>query len=159
MILAFAPYYKYILFLILILGFLWVNRIFITDKELRGLLIESFQDETQRISGKSISAFVCVSSLIMGWFISILYSERHIPPEYQWWLLLSLISGLYGIKEVGKISSAKFNAPFNGNPNIVNAQQPTTTIYNDETLNEWKNSGRDINFSEWFKETYPDGKQ
>lgn len=113
---------KYILYLILILGFLWTNRIFVQNLELRRWLMQSFEDDTTgRASGKSLSAFICTTGLLVGWFISIHYGEDHVAPEYYFWGLLGLITSLYGIKEVGKVLNTKYTTGANGN----NHQEPT----------------------------------
>ncbi len=153
------PYMKYIVALIFIAGFLWVNKIVITNQELRPLFIQSFQDESGRISGKSISAFVCVASVLFAWFVAILYSKDHIAPEYFFWGVLGLITSLYGIKEVGKVMGAKFSSPFASNT-TNNADTITVTqtannnsiSYEDPILKEWKDSGSELLYSDWYKQ-------
>lgn len=137
---ALQPYFKYILYLISILGFLWVNRIFITDPALRKWLMVSFEDENGRTSSKNLSAFACTLSIIVGWFISIHYSQNHIAPEYYFWGLLSLICGLYGIKEIGRVSTAKYTYGNGGSGDVANQ---------DDAIKKWKESGSQLSFSEW----------
>lgn len=154
----FVPYMKYILFLILIIGFLWVNKIFVTNETLRPLLIQSFEDENGRISGKSISAFVCVIAVIMGWFIAILYSPTHEAPEYYFWGILGLISALYGIKEIGRVATSKPSSLLDaGNSSTVaqiqNIDQGSiVVVYDDSLLLEWKNTGTTQKYSDWYKD-------
>ena len=109
------PYLKYILYLILILGFLWTNRIFIQDPILRRW-IQSFVEENGQPSSKKASAIICTVGLILGWLIGIHYSENHIAPEYYFWGILGLITSLHGIKEVGKVMTTKYTGS-NGNGN------------------------------------------
>lgn len=99
----FSEVIKLIGYAVFIAGILWINRVFITDTDLRKWLLKSFEEDTGKTSGRSLSAFLCTVSLVTGWFISIYYSKDHTAPEYYFWGLLSLIGGLYGIKEVGRI--------------------------------------------------------
>lgn len=139
---------KYILYAISILGFLWVNKIFITDPELRKWLLQSFEDNG-KASGKSLSAFACTSAIVIGWFISIHYSEHHIAPEYYFWGLLSLVGGLYGIKEVGKVMT---KTPVNGNGSNGNGQPADDTKILMESLKKkHQESGSELSFEEWMK--------
>lgn len=144
---AIMPYMKYILFLFTIIGFLWVNRIFVTNPALRPLLIESFQDESKRVSGKSLSAFACVASLLLAFFITILYDKNHQPPEYMVWVLAGLITSFYGIKEVGKVMGAKFSSPFSSpvtnNAELISVTQTTNNVVaEDEKVKEEKSKDK-----------------
>lgn len=151
------PYMKYILFLIFIIGFIWANKIFIENETLRPLLIQSFEDETGRISGKSISAFVCVIAVIMGWFIAILSSPKHEAPEYYFWGILGLISALYGIKEIGRVATSKPSSLLDSGISSTTTttqtltQESNTVLYDDALLLEWKNTGTTQKYSDWYK--------
>lgn len=152
----FQPYIKYILYLITIIGFLWINKIFIKDPELRKWLMQSFEDDaTKRASGRSLSAFACTSALLMGWGIAIHYGENHTAPEYFFWGLLSLIGGLYGIKEVGKVMTTKYtgaNGNGNGNGHGNGAEPAPQPKLEDASLKKkWEEAETDLSFEEWVK--------
>ena len=148
----FQPYIKYILYAMSIAGFLWVNKIFITDPVLRKWLLQSFESDNGRASGKSLSAFACTSALILGWFISIHYSKDHIAPEYYFWGILSLVGGLYGIKEVGK-AMTKNGSNGNGNGNAHGSEpSPAPQKSDDKDLKKkWEESGSELTFEDWVK--------
>ena len=159
-----VPYLKYILYLIAIIGFLWVNKIFVTDPVLRAWLMASFEetvDGKNKTSGKAFSAFAVTCALVIGWFIAIHYGAKHLAPEYYFFGMLSYAGGMYGMKEVGKVMTTKYTAPFNGNPTAPAGEPaivvPSPTVvnvnisYDDAVLTEWKVSGTELVFSEWYK--------
>lgn len=82
------------------------------DKELRKFFMQSASDENNQASGKSLTAFALTFCIVVGWFIAIHYSDHHVAPEWYFWGIVSLVAGLYGIKEVGKVVGIK-----NTNPN------------------------------------------
>lgn len=126
------PYLKYVIYLILGIGFLYTNRIFIADPDLRRWLMQSFEEPTTgKASGKSLSAFVCTFGLMIGWLIAIHYGENHIAPEYYFWGILGLITSLYGIREVGKVMNTKYTGNGNGNGN-GNGHAPVVEVKPEE---------------------------
>lgn len=151
------PYLKYILYLILIIGFLIINKIFVTNPELRKWIMQSFE-ENGRCSGKSLSAFLCTTAVMIGWFIAIHYGDRHTAPEYYFWGIIGLITSLYGIREVGKVMTTKYtsngNGSGNGNGNGSNGHSnggSDTPILMDSLKKKWKESGSELSFEEWIK--------
>lgn len=148
----FRPYIKYILYLISIAGFLWVNKIFITNPELRKWLMQSFEDENGRTSGKAFSGFTCTTAVVVGWFIAVHYGKDHTAPEYYFWGMIGLVTSLYGIKEVGKVMTTKYtgtNGNGNGHSNGEPAPQPKL---DDAALKKkWEEAETDLSFEDWVK--------
>lgn len=141
------PYLKYILYLILISGFLYINKIFVTDLKLRSWIMQSME-ENGRASGKSLSAFICTFGVMTGWFIAIHYGDKHTAPEYYFWGIVGLITSLYGIREVGKVMTTKYSANSNGN----GISNPNGNEQGSEYLQKkWKESGSALSFEEWSK--------
>lgn len=151
------PFLKYILYAISILGFLWVNKIFITNPELRKWLMQSFEDENGRTSGKAFSAFTCTSAVVIGYFIAVHYGENHTAPEYYFWGMIGLVTSLYGIKEVGKVmttySANKYsNGNGNGNGHGNGAEPAPQPKLDDASLKKkWEEAETDLSFEEWVK--------
>lgn len=145
------PYLKYILYLIAIIGFLRVNKIFLYDPKMRAWLMVGFEDEHGRTNTKLIAAFTTIMCILLGWFISIHFSPNHTPPEWYFIGLISLISTLYAIKETGKVMTAKYNPT----PTQTASSSPSPEIsidYSDALLSEWKSATTDLVYSEWYKQ-------
>ncbi len=97
------PYWKYIIFIVYMGGFLWINKIFISDPVLRKWLIQSFQETPDGgASGKSITAFIFSKLIVIATLAAILYSPNHILPDSLFWGILTFVGSLYGIKVASK---------------------------------------------------------
>ncbi len=97
------PYWKYIIFVAYMIGFLIVNKIFVTDPLLRKWLIQSFQETPNGgASGKSITAFIFSKLIVIATLAAILYAPNHILPDSFLISLLTFVGGLYGIKVASK---------------------------------------------------------
>lgn len=101
---AIQPYLKYILFLMWIIGFIWVNRIFIKDPKLRAWLLNSLEEKEGRASGKSLTAFMFAQIVALASLVSIVYAKDHLIPEYVLYSLLMFMASVYGIKLAGKFA-------------------------------------------------------
>lgn len=110
---------KFLLYFTGIIGFLLVNRIFVTDPTLRKWLMQSFEGENGRASGKSISAFALVMCVVIGWFIAIHFGEKHLAPEYYYYGIIGLVISLFGVKAVTSIVGGKYSLASNGDGSIM----------------------------------------
>jgi hypothetical protein len=127
------PYWKYIIFIAYMIGFLVVNKIFVTDPILRKWLIASLEETPGKSSGKSITAFIFSKLIVISTLAAILYAPGHLLPDYFLISLLTFVGGLYGIKV-----ASKYFTPDNGGPpppgsdpnEIINGPAPAAPINN-----------------------------
>lgn len=148
------PYFKF-LYLVAIIGVLYVNKIFLTDPDLRQWILQSFEDDNGRASGKALSAFACTFAIVTGWFIAMHYGDHHLAPEYYFIGLLSYAGGLYGIKELGRVMNTKYTAPYNGKPNTGEVCDEPSDMNAEDLLSALKTkyteSKSTMSFEEWLK--------
>ena len=126
------PYFKYILFLIWIVGFIWVNRVFINDPLLRKWLIASLEEKAGTgASGKSLTAFLFAQIIALASLVSIVYAPDHIMPEFIFISLLTFIASVYGIKLAGKFVDSK-------NSDTSSSTSTITTVVEDKKTSNVK---------------------
>lgn len=117
MTLYFQNWVKYIPFIIVGLAFLYAVYKIMTTDHLLSFLKKSLCEENGKPSGKSISGFACINSMLIGFFISIYYAKDHTPPDWYVYALATLIGSFYGMKEIGK-----FAKPGNGTTEVFQSQ-------------------------------------
>ena len=98
---VFHPFLRGAILFIYLSLFLFVNRMFVKDKELRASLMGSFM-ENGVASGKSITAFMLSSIIGFATVVAIVYADSHILPEYFLISILTFIASLYGIRMASK---------------------------------------------------------
>jgi hypothetical protein len=154
-------YLKYILYLIAILGVILSMRRALNDEKFRRWLMGSFEEagSQHKASGKSLSAFMFCAVITLSALISIHYSENHIIPEFIFWGIISLICGLYGIKEVGRVMTKESNGSAGvGITQPVQQVQPAQLAIPDIAMliemlkTKHKESGSASSFEDWVKE-------
>lgn len=122
---------KYIPFILVgIAAIIAVYQIFTKDHLIKWFL-QTLQ-ENGKPSGKALAAFGCINSVILGFYISMYYSENHQPLEWYTWLMAGLATSFYGIREVGRFITTKFGTPgTTGTPDTPGASdvsEPTGLI-------------------------------
>lgn len=80
---------------------------FIKDKEFRKWLMASWEEESGRASGKSLTAFVMSALVACVVVVAVKYSDKHLIPEWMFWGLIAFVGGLYGIKVASKYTSGE----------------------------------------------------
>jgi hypothetical protein len=169
----FHPYFKYVEYLVAIVGGLIVNKIFVTDPKLRAWLMTAIEESPGRVSIKLILGALMGFAVTVGFFIAVHFSINHAAPDYYLYAICGLITSLFGIREIGKVMSTKYSAPFNNQSNTTmtttdnsNANGSTTSSTitsvisaiekevspsnaDDDLKKKWKDSGSTLSFEDW----------
>ena len=158
------PYFKYVDYLFAIFGFLFVNRMFVQDPKLRAWIMTAVEESEGRVSIKLCLGAVMGMSVSVGFFVAMHFAKDHAIPDYYLYAICSLIAGIFGIREAGKVMSTKYTAPFgnqnNSNVNVppgTNIITPVAPVADDPLTSEWKASGSTLSFEDWkTKKNMPD---
>lgn len=147
-------YGKYLVYAVAIFCYFKTMMVFVKDEKLRTWLMGSFEEaNTNKASGKALSAFVLIHCVAVGWFIAIHYSEKHIPLEYMFWGILGLITSLYGIKEIGRTLTNKSNG--NGKLDVQPKEAVQLSEEDKALMQEWKDADTELTFEEYKKSKTP----
>jgi len=119
------PYMRWTMFIGYCGLFLYINRMFVKDPNLRKWLMASFEEKDGRASGKSLSGFVFSQLIAFATLVAIVYTPDHLLPEYYLISLLTYIASLYGIKMVTK--SKYFNGTNDGDSSSQTTASKTNT--------------------------------
>lgn len=117
---------KYTPFIIVGFAFLYLIYKIINTDHLLDFLKKSLQDENGKPSGKSISGFACINSLLAGFFVNIYYSEHHVPEEWYGFTIAGLVASFYGLKELGRFTSSKYSGVGSGVSSPELTQAPSS---------------------------------
>lgn len=95
---------KYVPFILVGIAFIYATYKIIMTDTLLDFVKKSLCGEDGKPSGRSIAGFVCINSLVVGFFVSMYYAKDHCAPEWYVWCLAALVSSFYGLKEIGKFA-------------------------------------------------------
>ncbi len=129
------PYTRWITAGIYLGCFLYINRMFIKDPVLRKWVLASFEETPGKSSGKSLTAFIFVHLVAFATFVAIMYSDKHLLPEYFLYAILGFVASIYGIKLAGK------HKMFNGDESVTDSETTETKTESKTTEIKTKKTG------------------